>query len=157
MILAIDFDNTIVSQDRAYNDLDTPLEFMPGAKEALESLRNAGHTVVVYSARANRALREDWQLNPLWRDGKVPFDLAWWERNRELNEARWHQMLEFLLVHLPWVSVDDGKQGKPSADLYIDDKALKLGRGADALDWFEIAETFGEAEGTWAEQSGSST
>jgi hypothetical protein len=147
VVISIDFDDTIVSQaGRAYDDVTTPLRFMPGAREALVSLKRAGHTLVLFSGRANRALREDPMLDPLIRAGKKRFDRARWERGREVNEARYQQMLAFVEAQLPGVfaAVDDGLQGKPSADLIIDDKAVRLGHGVIGLGWRQIAQMHGE-------------
>ena len=42
MRVGIDFDGTVVSQDRPYADVVSPLEFVPGAKEGLLALKAAG-------------------------------------------------------------------------------------------------------------------
>ncbi len=145
MQIAVDFDGTLVSDDREYDDLATSLVFLPGAKAALEALRRAGHVLILFSGRANRALREDWKLNPLWRQDPT-FDVPAWERDKSLNQARYEQMLAFVNLQLPGVFafVDDGAQGKVSADLFIDDRALRF---SFPIGWEEIAVTYGEAEG----------
>lgn len=128
MILAIDFDGTIVAQDHAYDDLDTPLKFMPGAKEALTSLKAAGHTLILWSGRASKHLRVDPELHPLVRAGVKKLDRARWEReSRDLNQARYEQMIAFVDAELPGIfdAVDEGDSGKPPADVFIDDKALR--------------------------------
>lgn len=142
MIIAIDFDGTIIDDTHQYDDLATPLKFLPGALRALHALRRAGHTLILYSGRANRALREDWRLNPLWLSHAVPFDVDRWARNLPLNRARYKQMVDFVETELPGVfsAIDDGHQGKVSADLYIDDRALKYGPN----NWGAIAEAYGE-------------
>ena len=38
MLIAVDFDGTIVRDDRPYEDTATPLAFLPGAKEGLLAL-----------------------------------------------------------------------------------------------------------------------
>jgi len=147
MIIAVDFDGTIVSQDRDYEDLTTPLRFMPDALEALRALKDAGHQIIVYSARANLALRQDPRLDPLARVGKKLVKVGEaFQRSRELNEARYVQMLEFIDRYLGDIvdSVDDGLCGKVSADLYIDDKAIRLGHGPGAMSWLEMAEEYGD-------------
>jgi hypothetical protein len=40
-------------------------------------------------------------------------------------------------------AIDDGRQGKPMADLFIDDKGIKFG-GPDGMDWPAIADLYGE-------------
>ena len=128
MIIAVDFDGTIVDQSHPYADVKTALRFLHGAKDGLAALRRAGHDLVLYSSRANRATRLDWKLNPGWRTGRLPFDEKFWAANRSLAETRYNQMLEFVAAELPdtFAYVDDGAQGKISADLYIDDRALGL-------------------------------
>lgn len=126
MILAIDFDGTIVSQDRDYDDLKTPLQFMPGALDALRAMKKAGHILIVNSARSRLSLREDWRLNPLWIGGHVPFSEERWVKSLPINQARYQQMLDFVTEHLNGIvdCVDDGRQGKIHADLFIDDRNL---------------------------------
>lgn len=126
--------------------MKTPLRFMPGAQAGLAALKRAGHVLVLYSGRANRALRIDPALDPLVRVGVKKIRREWWEANQPINEARYQQMLSFVAEHLSGVfdAVDDGQQGKPSADLYIDDKALRLGRGVDSVGWIGVAHRYGE-------------
>lgn len=147
MIIALDFDGCIVSMaGRAYNDVTTPLKFMPGAKRALLSLRRAGHTLLLYSARANRAIRLDPQMDPLVRAGVRRVHKPAWEEDSALNEARYQQMVDFVAVELPGVfaAIDDGMQGKPCADLFVDDRALRYGHGVAGMGWNEIAHIYGE-------------
>lgn len=146
MLIAIDFDNVIVvSKGRAYSDVETPLEFMPEAKEGLIALKRAGHTLLVYSARSNRALLFTPAWDPLVRAGiKRPHE-ATWAQSKELHWARYHQMRNFCDTELAGVidAVDDGLQGKPLADLFIDDRALTYGDGTDRLGWSQIAMLYG--------------
>lgn len=144
MNIVVDFDGTIVNDDHAYDDLVTPLMFKYGAKEALQALARAGHTLILFSGRANRALRIDWQLNPMWRDNVAPFDVERWRRSQPLNQARYEQMLAFVQAELPGVFalVDDGAQGKVSGDVYIDDRAIRY--GVVAMSWPNIAASYGD-------------
>ncbi len=145
MIIACDFDGTLVSSDREYTDVETPLEFLHGAKEGLQSLKAADHVIVIYSARANRALRIDPNLDPLVRAGLRRLDHEWWESNKDLNEARYQQMVEFCKTALDGIVdvVDDGQQGKPCAGLFIDDRAMRFRFG----DWLRISRMYGEKHG----------
>jgi hypothetical protein len=146
MIIAVDFDGTVVSEDRPFEDTVTPLRFLPGAREGLHALRRAGHTLVLWSARTNRATLFTPEWDPLVRAGIRKVHLARWEAERPLHWARLRQMERFIALHLPGVFavVDDGLQGKPCADLFIDNKALRYGFGAEAVGWNGIAMLFGE-------------
>lgn len=146
MKIAIDFDGTLVDDDHAYDDLDTPLRLKPGAKEALVALRAAKHILILWSGRANRALREDWRLNPLWRHGIVGFDPEKWEARKAVNVARHQQMLDFVDAELPdlFHYIDDGMQGKVSADLFLDDRALRMISGPTSRSWEQVAKLWGK-------------
>jgi hypothetical protein len=147
MIIAVDFDGTVVRQNRAYDDVMTPLEFVTGARAGLEALRKAEHTLILCSTRSNLALRLDWRLNPLWASGAVPLNVTAWERNKPLHEARYQQMLNFVAMKLPkiFAAVDDGRQGKLIAALYIDDRSMGLpAHGAGGVDWPAVGKQFGE-------------
>lgn len=145
MVIAVDFDGTIVSDDRDYNDLTTPLEFLPDAKEGLQALKRAGHTVLLYSARASRSLREDPELDPLVREGKRRVNKIQWEKLRSLHEARYRQMVDFVEKNLKDEidAIDDGKQGKPQAALFIDDRAIRYGATQGGHFWEWISERYG--------------
>lgn len=145
MIFAVDFDGTVVSMDRPYDDVRTPLRFLPGAREGLLALRRAGHVLLLWSARASRSLLEDPLLDPLVRAGVTPTG-DWWKM-RDVNLARHRQMLDFVERELPGVfaAVDDGRGGKPlNVDVFLDDKAIRLGRGSGGMSWREVARAFGE-------------
>ena len=149
MIICVDFDGTIVDDSHAYDDLDTPLTFLPGAREALQALVAAGHVLMLWSARASRAGLEDPTRDPLVRAGVRSLNLARWAEQLPINRARYDQMVEFVERELSGVfaAIDDGHAGKPSADLFIDDKAIRLGVGAWAVGWNRIAAVYGEAPG----------
>ncbi len=143
MKIALDFDGTVVDDVHEYDDLDTPLEFLPGAEEAILSLVRAQHILILYSGRANLSLRWDPQHNPL-NAMNPSFDLEVWKKNQPLNQARFQQMLDFVAERLPGVFVppngfiDFGNQGKVSADIYIDDRA------GGRPDWDQIRVSYGE-------------
>lgn len=143
MIICIDFDGTLVSDERAYDDVVTPFKLLPGALQALKALKAAGHSIVVFSARANRALLIDPMLDPLTRLGLRPRgDAARWAESKRINHARYQHMVHFCETTLKGLvdAVDDGVAGKPICDLFIDDKALSYGR----LTWGSIAARYGE-------------
>lgn len=145
MILAIDFDGTVCRQDRPYDDVETPLEFIDGAERALRALKRAGHVLLLWSARSSRDLLVDPMLDPLVRAGVRRIDMDQWRRSQPLNIARHRQMIEFVATRLPGVfdAIDDGASGKPHADRFIDDRSLRPGRGMGGVSWFDISEMFG--------------
>ena len=57
MRIALDFDGTLVYQDRPYDDLDTPLRWLPEAKEGVIDLILAQHAHNPRRARPNDLLR----------------------------------------------------------------------------------------------------
>lgn len=143
MRIACDFDGTLVSQARPYSDIMTPLEWIDGAKEAIVTLKAAGHMLVLWSSRASRALLYDPTLDPLVRAGVVQVHRQQWLESRALNLARYHEMLAFVNREIPGVfdAIDDGSAGKFSFDLVIDNKAICL-RGPAT--WARIARVYGE-------------
>jgi hypothetical protein len=122
--IAVDFDGTIVERDHFYEDATSPLVFRPGAREALHALRRAGHTLLLWSSRPARAV-----------DDPSP-----------LNDARLRQMLDLVARELPGVFDDvvGGSEGKPAVDLFVDDKAVRLGDDLGGFSWGDVARTFGE-------------
>lgn len=140
MIIAVDYDGTVV-EDGA--PLDPP-KVRAGAKAALVALRRAGHVLVLFSCRSNAAHRLNWRLNPLWTEAIIPFDEADWERQREIWEAMHQLMIKHVEEELPGVFhvVDQGLQGKPVADVYLDDRAFRMSRRS----WPEVAMLYGEPE-----------
>lgn len=138
MIFAVDFDGTIVDQSGEYDDLTTPLKFMPGAKEALLALKASGHILILFSARTNPWLVRDPALDPLVLAGvKVAK-----ERDLSVNQARYRQMFEFVKTELPEVfSLVWEHRGKPTADVFIDDRAIGY---STSYSWERIARTYAD-------------
>lgn len=143
MLIAVDFDGVIVSKDRPFADTVSPLRLMPMAKEGLKALKAAGHTLLLYSARSNRALLYTPEWDPLVRAGKRRPSAAAWDEARALHWARYRQMLEFVSSQLDGLidAVDDGLQGKPLADLFIDDRSMEFGVGANG--WADLIHLYG--------------
>lgn len=146
MRIAIDFDGTVVRDDREYADVETPLEFVDGAERAIRSLKKAGHALLLWSARASRALLYDPMLDPLVRAGVAPLDIEQWRKSQSIHLARHRQMLAFVAERCAgWFdAVDDGAGGKPLVDLFIDDRVLRLGAGPGGFGWWHIMEMYGE-------------
>lgn len=141
MRIAIDFDDTIVKQNKPYAQTDGKFDFMPGAKVGLYELANAGHRLLLWSARASLHLRKNWRLD-LFRSKPPRSDEEGMKAYYALNEARFVEMVNFVDVQLPGVffAVCQGNGSKPSVDLFIDDKALHFGGGNG---WPEIAANLG--------------
>lgn len=158
MKIAVDFDGTIVKQDRPYDDLESPLEFLsPDVPEQLLALKRAGNILILWSGRANLSLRKDWKLDPLKQliAARAGDKRPRWEDSYELNERRFQQMLDFVDQHLPRIFdvIDDGYQGKVSADVYFDDRAERSGT-QDA--WHELVLLYGEpVRGNFQAEDGS--
>lgn len=149
MIIALDFDGTVIEDIRAYDDLTTPMRLQPNAKMALLSLKAAGHKLILWSSRASRGLLEGPDHDPLVFAGIKKANEKTWEKNRELHRARYLQMLRFVETELPDIfdMVDDGTAGKlAGVDLFIDDRALRFGRGPLAVNWTQIAEMYGDVD-----------
>jgi hypothetical protein len=140
VIIGIDFDGTVVEDGGE-------LRLKPGAKDALVSMKQAGHSLLLFSARANRALRENPKLDPLVRVGVRRVNQEAWQRSQPIYEHRYQEMLEFVGKELPGVfaAVDDGQQGKPLVDLFIDDRAYHF--GADGFEWRELGIVLGGRHG----------
>jgi hypothetical protein len=148
VFIAIDFDGTIVRQEgRPYDDVVTPLEFMPNARDALHSLKAAGHKLILWSGRSSPASLYDPSLDPLVRAGVRQLDIERWKSNQPLNQRRFEQMLDFVAVELPGIfdAIDDGAAGKLEVDMFVDDRALRIGPGALAVGWRRIEFLYGES------------
>ncbi|MFC1491336.1 capsular biosynthesis protein [Nitrospinota bacterium] len=110
MRIAIDIDGTICpikKPDEAYEDL-LPLA---GAAEAIRELRRAGHEIIIITAR-HMATCESNLGKVMRRVGKITLD--------------------WLNTH--GIEYDEIYFGKPNADIYIDDRAVRF------MDWNEISE-----------------
>lgn len=138
MLIAIDFDGTIVDDSHAYDDLSTPLRFKPRAKESILALKAAGNVLILYSGRANPWLLRNPEMDPLVLAGlrKVVDN----PRSRVINQARYMQMVAFVKKELPGVfSLLWEHQGKPSADAFIDDRSAPFREGG----WGVIVAMYG--------------
>ena len=117
-VIVVDFDDTICpfSEDFACARL------IPGAKEYIGKLKDAGYTITISSARNNVAYGG--------HSGTV---------HRE--------MYAFLHKHdVPFDHIDLGTDGKPVAYRYIDDKAVGCPKTSDGVvNWPEIYKLIMEA------------
>ena len=145
MVICVDFDGTVAAP-QVSGDPAAPLQLRTGAREALESLRRAGHVLLLCSARANRAQRIDFQLDPLVRSGDRRVRMASSDEQHAQAEVRYRSMVAFVGRELPGVfhAIDDGCQGKPVADLYLDDRAIRVGPGSLGVDWRTVSDMYGQ-------------
>lgn len=143
MIFCVDFDGTIVFRD-------PPLRLKDGARAGLLALKRAGHQLVLFSARANRARRFNRELDPLYAGNPLLMSdpvMAKTEARiqaQAYNAALFEQMRRFVAAELPGVfdAIDEGNVGKPLGDYFIDDKSINP--TLPGYDWSWIANTFGE-------------
>lgn len=103
--LVVDFDGTI-AEDK-YPDIGSPL---PHAKDALSSLKEAGFTIVIFTCRLTR------------NDGRSSGEA---DKQKEKIE-NWLKEHE-----IPYDRIDDGRNGKPHAKFYIDNKNIEYRGGSD--------------------------
>ena len=102
MKIAIDLDGTICEikgEGQTYADVQP----LPGAAERIRALRAAGHYVIIQSAR-NMATQNSNVGRVLKNIGKVTLD--WLDRHG--------------------IEYDEIYFGKPNAEVYIDDRALRF-------------------------------
>ena len=112
LTIAIDLDGTVADGH--------PLQFRPGAREALMALATAGHRLILHSCRCNPMdpgpSLED-EAARYWRTGEPPPRVVeqWW---------RFYEMRAFLQETRLWSLFADVWQapGKPLADVFVDDK-----------------------------------
>ncbi len=111
--ICIDLDGTICQlrkEGQSYEDLLPK----PGAVETIKTLKDAGHIIIIYTAR-NMGSSDHNIGKALKNIGKITFD--WLER-----------------YHIEY---DEIFFGKPNADITIDDRVLRFND-----DWFSINEEF---------------
>lgn len=102
MRICIDLDGVVCKlkqPGQTYADLDP----VPGAVERLRSLRQAGHYIILFTARHMKTCGANVGM-VLARQGKMTLD--WLERHG----------IEFDEIHF----------GKPHADVYLDDNAMRF-------------------------------
>lgn len=114
-VACVDFDGTIVGID--YPNIG-PIK--TGAKEALQLLRKLDYYIIISSCRSCA-----WNWSEYYgdtdfvpaKDRKVFKDMVAW---LDANE-------------IPYDFIDDGTQGKVSADIYIDDKGIRFENNWDEV------------------------
>lgn len=143
MNIGVDFDGTIVQQMPGHKKKLTPLMLIPGARESLMGLKSEGHNLLLMSRRANLARRLDPYRDPLLRAGVVPYPEDF---NPRLAEARFQQMVQFAASELAGIidAVDEGLQGRPDVDYFIDDSTVRFRTWSQALT--EVRQMVGKEE-----------
>lgn len=140
MRIGIDFDGTLVSEERPYEDTDTPLVWLPGARDGVLSLHAAGHTLVLFTSRASPARLSGANIYcAILLEDFAPPSLS----QGDIHVQRFLQCVDFILREVPDV-FSAVTSDKNDLDLIIDNKALRFGRGPTAVDWREIAWAYGE-------------
>lgn len=127
LVLCLDFDGSLVERNE-------PLRWRPGAKEAIVAFAQAGHRLILHSARSTppETFDPDNEREAFYARGVLPEAvLDFWER--------FDAMRAFLVAEgvMGLLEVWDAP-GKPIADAYIDDRS-------DAPDWPRLV---GELVGT---------
>jgi hypothetical protein len=105
--IAVDFDGTLASGNN-FPDIGEP---NPGARETLEYFKSLGYHILIWSCRTCH-----WHYDTFGGD----------PTQYTLERIPVLKMIEWLHAHkIPYDAIDDGSKGKPTADVYIDDKAVQ--------------------------------
>ncbi len=98
--MIIDLDGTICSEEKQFSR--TLAIVNKGAREALQKIRDNGHTIIIYSARtwAEYELTIDWL-----KKNKIPFDQLilgkpqgdYWIDDRAIKYKNWEKILKKVL------------------------------------------------------------
>lgn len=108
MNIFIDFDHTISPNGYSYKPQRMELPPIAGAVEAIQSFKDLGHTIIIFSCRANKDVVGD-----------------------DIVELKTKEMTDYLTKHnIPYDSVF---KEKPNYDIVIDDKAIGFSNN-----WLEI-------------------
>ena len=145
MIISVEFD-TAVAGKHAYGASKVPIR--KAAIIGLRALKSAGHTLVLTSPRANKALRIDRNLDPLVRDGTIHIDKQTWSLHRAVHSRRYSAMLSAIKpIEALFDAVDDGEQGPLVVDLAINGGTAVNGAHMSMSPrkaWYELAITYGQ-------------
>ena len=100
MKMIIDLDGTICSEEKQFSR--TLAIVNKGAREALQKIRDNGHTIIIYSARtwAEYELTIDWL-----KKNKIPFDQLilgkpqgdYWIDDRAIKYENWEKIINKIL------------------------------------------------------------
>ncbi len=106
-LIAVDFDGTCCN-------MEFPLigEPKPGVKEALTRFRELGYQIMIWTCRTSHFNYDVFGGSPL---------------KQTMERDRVKEMIAWLDKHeIPYDDIDDGSRGKPGADFYLDDKAIRF-------------------------------
>lgn len=105
--IAVDFDGTLC--DFAFPFIGRVKD---GAQQALKTFRKMGYKVIIYSCRTSHQHYDIFGGDP---------------EQPTLTRDRVKEMIQFLHDNdLEYDEIDDGSKGKPTADYYCDDKAVRF-------------------------------
>ncbi len=116
--IAVDFDGTLC--DHEYPFIGAP---KPGASEALQLFRSLGYWIIIWTCRTC-SWNED-----VFGGGNPKY------RERVLEMKEWLEKNDMI-----YDEIDYGERGKPLADFYIDDKAIRF-----SDNWLQIMESIKNA------------
>lgn len=102
MVIAVDFDGTVVE-----HEFPRIGGLKPGAKEALQAFRKAGHKIIIWTCRHGQHEKD---VRVFLTENDIPFDT----------------------INNPIMGADLGTR-KVYADLYIDDKGIRYEDNWDEL------------------------
>ena len=129
--VAVDFDGTLC--DHEFPRIG---KVKKGAREALETLRALGYRIVIWSCRTSKHNAEEFAE----RNADGTINLHWLAN--PMSRPTVGGMVAFLSDEgIPYDEIDDGSKGKPFAEFYLDDKAIRV-----QDNWAEIAAAIGRLE-----------
>jgi predicted metallo-beta-lactamase superfamily hydrolase len=99
MNIYIDFDHTISPNGYTYKPQSMELPPIEGAVEAIQGIKAQGHTIIIFSCRANKDVVGD-----------------------DIVELKTKEMTDYLKKH--FIPYDSVYKEKPNYDIVIDDKAI---------------------------------
>lgn len=96
-VICIDFDGVIAQIDG--ENKDVPGDVVPGARDAMKVLKDEGYTIIIHTCRKDNKMLRKWL-----EDNDISYDYI----NENPDQP------------------DGTNKGKPMADLYVDDRAVRF-------------------------------